>query len=278
MTATIHLVSSISRIEETLIEKALSSWARVTRVNPKTRVFKVKGETADAAVIRSISLYESIYTAAIYESSHVYTVNNSNTLLLAGDKILAYTTLAKAGLPMPETLYIPASNKEPTLNIDYPIVTKPPIGSWGRLVSKPRNPRELETILELRNNIPCTPQRNLIAQEYIQTHGDIRCITINNNLVGCIKRKPVKGDWRANIALGGHSTPLKPDPTIEETAVKAAEAVGGYFTSIDLFETRDRGILVNEVNGVPEFKGFLKATNKNPAETLSQELKQTLKK
>jgi glutamate--LysW ligase ArgX len=278
MALTIHLVSTLYRLEETLIEKALSNWARVVKVNPKNSVFRLKEGTADAAVIRPVSLYESIYTAAVYESTNVYTVNNSRSLMTAGDKLLTYAALTRSSVPIPRTIYVPASNHDPRINTEYPVVTKPPIGSWGRLVSKARNEEELHTLLELRNNIPCTIQRNLLVQEYIENHGDIRCIVINNKLAGCIKRKPVKGDWRANVALGGKTTQIKPTPTLEETAVKAAQTIGGYFLSIDLFETKNGETLVNEINGVPEFKGFLKATNKNPAETLSQELKETLKK
>ncbi|MEB3780885.1 MAG: lysine biosynthesis enzyme LysX, partial [Desulfurococcales archaeon] len=40
-----------------------------------------------------------------------------------------------------------------------------------------------------------------------------------------------------------------------ELAARAAEAVGGGLVSIDLLESQ-RGLLVNEVNGVPEFRGL----------------------
>ena len=278
MTVLIHLVSSISRMEESLIAEALSKWARIVTVNPRTSVFEVGEEYADAAVIRSISLYESIYTAAAYESNNVFTVNNSNSLVLAGDKMLAYSAMTRGGIPIPRTIYVPGSNDSPDIGMEYPAVSKPPVGSWGRLVSMVRNKAELNMILGLRNNMPCSIQRNLLVQEYIRTQGDIRCIVINGTLVGCMRRKPVKGDWRANIALGGRSEAFKPNPVIEEASLKAAGVIGGFFVSIDLFETEESRVLVNEVNGVPEFKGFLSATGVNPAEVLSSELRAALRK
>ncbi|MEB3755282.1 MAG: RimK family alpha-L-glutamate ligase [Desulfurococcales archaeon] len=278
MTILIHLVSSISRMEESLIAEALSKWARIVNVNPRTTVFEVGEGYADAAVIRSISLYESIYTAAAYESNNVFTVNNSNSLVLAGDKMLTYSAMTRGGIPIPRTVYVPGSNGNPDIGVEYPAVSKPPVGSWGRLVSMVRNKAELNMILGLRNNMPCSIQRNLLVQEYIRTYGDIRCIVINGTLVGCMRRKPVKGDWRANIALGGRSEAFKPNPVIEEASLKAAGVIGGFFVSIDLFETEDSRVLVNEVNGVPEFKGFLRATGVNPAEVLSAELRTALRK
>jgi len=278
LTVLIHLVSSISRMEESLIAEALSKWARIVTVNTRTSVFEVGEEYADAAVIRSISLYESIYAAAAYESNNVFTVNNSNSLVLAGDKMLTYSAMTRRGVPIPRTVYLPGSNGNPDIGVEYPAVSKPPVGSWGRLVSMVRNKAELSMILGLRNNMPCSIQRHLLVQEYIRTQGDIRCIVINGTLVGCMRRKPVKGDWRANIALGGRSKAFKPNPAIEEASLKAAGVIGGFFLSVDLFETDDSRVLVNEVNGVPEFKGFLRATGVNPAEVLSAELRTALRK
>ncbi|MEM1943232.1 MAG: hypothetical protein QXE52_03995, partial [Candidatus Caldarchaeum sp.] len=46
-----------------------------------------------------------------------------------------------------------------------------------------------------------------------------------------------------------------------EISLRAAKAVGGEFVSVDIFETVDGSYLVNEVNGVPEFKGLMRATS-----------------
>ncbi|MGI0155511.1 MAG: lysine biosynthesis protein LysX, partial [Thermoplasmata archaeon] len=48
-------------------------------------------------------------------------------------------------------------------------------------------------------------------------------------------------------------------PELRETALKAAEAVGGGVLAVDLMES-PRGLLVHEVNPTPEFKALTAAT------------------
>ncbi|MCX8201089.1 MAG: hypothetical protein N3H84_03180, partial [Candidatus Caldarchaeum sp.] len=68
------------------------------------------------------------------------------------------------------------------------------------------------------------------------------------------------GDWRTNVALGGEPVQAFLNDELVELSLKAAKSVGGEVVSIDVFETTDGSYLVNEVNGVPEFKGLMKAT------------------
>jgi len=50
------------------------------------------------------------------------------------------------------------------------------------------------------------------------------------------------------------------------------------FLSIDIFEHKENGYLVNEVNGVPEFKGFIRATGIRVEEILIGKILEKLRR
>ena len=266
------------RLEERLIEEALREWARLRLVRVDEQPLYYGEARADAAVVRPLSMYRALYSAAVYESSGAFTVNSSETIVYSGDKALAYSRLASHGIPIPRTLYASTPTAALKVEADETLVLKPPIGSWGRLVSRARNKDELEHQAVMRSLLPCATQRNTIIQEYIPNGGyDVRCIYIGGEVIGCIKRYKPAGEWRTNVALGGRVEKLPLNGELEELTIKTAEAVKGFFVSIDILESK-KGLLVNEVNGVPEFKGFLKATGKNPAIIISEKLKNGLRK
>ncbi len=275
MTMHVDLVVDVLRTEERLIQRALGAWARVRLVDVSAEPIEVGGKRVDAAVVRPISMYRAVYAAGSYEASRVFTVNSSEAIIYAGDKMLSYTRMRAFRVPVPRTYY--AATPEAALKagseLGYPVVVKSPVGSWGRLVSRARSPEKLEQIARLRSMLPCSQQRAMMVQEYLELGGsDIRCIVVYDSLVGCIVRRAGRGEWRSNVALGASVEPLEPDQELEDIVLRAARAIGGFFVSIDVFETKTRGYIVNEVNGVPEFKGFMRATGRNPAEELSKAL------
>jgi glutamate--LysW ligase ArgX len=252
----------------------------VVRVDVKKRPLRYGGQgAAEAAVIRPVSMYRAAYSAGAYEASRVFTVNTAETIMLSGDKALTYARLASRGIPIPPTLYAatPEAAAEAAEETGYPVVVKPAVGSWGRLVARASSREKLEQLAALRQALPCAPQKTMLIQPLVDTGGsDIRCIVVAGELLGCMKRTASRsGEWRSNVALGARVEPLRPSSEIEDLAARAADAVNGYFVSIDIFETPE-GPLVNEVNGVPEFKGFIRATGVDPAEALSAALRSTL--
>ncbi|KSW11604.1 hypothetical protein CF15_01885 [Pyrodictium occultum] len=277
----VALVVDVVRMEERMLLDVLRSRAETETVDAGSMPLEVGSNSFDAAVIRPISMYRAAYAAASFEAARVFTVNRSETIMLAGDKMLTYARLAAARVPTPRSFY--ASSPQAALKaaekLGYPVVIKAPLGSWGRLVSRVDNPVELEQLARLRQGLPCSQTRSMIVQEYLDTGGsDIRCIVMAGSLLGCIRRIAGSGEWRSNVALGARTEAYNADPALEDLVLRAAAAVKGFFVSIDVFETRERGYLVNEVNGVPEFKGFYRATGINPAVRLAEALIEELKR
>ncbi|MCE4599510.1 MAG: lysine biosynthesis protein LysX [Desulfurococcales archaeon] len=277
--AIVGLIYDHPRVEEKLIAKELRDKGfQVDMINVNRTPLYIGGASHyDAIIVRTISLYNGIYSAAVYESQGKWVINRSYTLITAGDKILTLSLLASNKVPVVDSMV--AVGREAALKaaeiIGYPLVDKPPIGSWGRLVSLVTNARHHEDIIEHRGILGAQFKTHLI-QRYIEPGGrDIRCIVVGETLTGCIERIAPKGEWRSNVALGAETKPRKIDGELEEISIKTARIIKGEFISIDILES-SQGYLVNEVNGIPEFKGFMKATNKNPATTLATWIKNKL--
>jgi glutathione synthase/RimK-type ligase-like ATP-grasp enzyme len=62
------------------------------------------------------------------------------------------------------------------------------------------------------------------------------------------------------VALGGKTVQRRLDQELVEVSIKCAEVVGGDFVAVDILVDRSGDYYVNELNGVPEFKGFMEAT------------------
>jgi len=66
-----------------------------------------------------------------------------------------------------------------------------------------------------------------------------------------------------NTARGARAENCPITPEIREISLAAAKAVGGGILAIDLLETRDGRLLVNEVNHTMEFRNSITTTGVN---------------
>lgn len=279
----IGLVVDVVRVEERLLLSALREKFRevkVIDVGSEALSISGNGNGFDLVVVRPISMLRALYIASIYEARGVPSINASETIMYSGDKVLSYTRLASHKLPLPRTML--AFSKEAALSaaskLGYPVVIKPPLGSWGRLVTRARTPQELSVFIAHREASRASHKRVVVMQEHVETRGrDIRCLVVDGDTLGCVERIAKNGEWRSNVALGAETRPYPVSEQLEDLVARAAHAVKGFFVSIDLFYTPS-GFLVNEVNAVPEFKGFMRATGINPARVVAERLYNHYKK
>ncbi len=279
----VALLYDIARVEEKLLLKALKALGvRVVAVHVRKHFFRLGGPMpAQVSLIRAISMHRALHAAALAEAAGSLTINSSLAIMLAGDKLLGAATLKRGGIEVPETFA--AFSMEGALDalgkVGYPGVLKPPIGGWGRLVTRVRDPEEARSVLEHREQLPSPLLRTYLVQEYLNTGGrDLRCLVLGDELLGCVERKAGNGEWRSNIALGAIAKPHAPDPELEDLALRAAGLLGLRFAGLDVFEDPERGYLVNEANAVPEFKGFSTATGIDVAGKLARHIKDLVKR
>ncbi len=214
----------------------------------------------DLALERSVSFSNAVSTAFAVESWGVKVLNPGTVIYLAGDKVATLSLLASHRVPVPETTVLSGSNRiNGSLPPGPPWVVKPVIGSWGRMVARARDLEELEQLLSYKEAARGLYSRIHLVQEYIEKPGrDIRVFTLGDRVVAAIYR--VSSHWITNTSRGARAEPAPVTGEIEDLALRAAEALGGGFLGVDLLEDPERGLLVNEVNAVPEFKNTVRVT------------------
>ena len=281
MASLIELIFDVPRLEEKLIIQELKNLdLELKLTNVKYEPLSWSDQAADLALVRTISMQRAAYSASMREALGVRTINSSQAILIAGDKIFTLSALKKAGIPFPESIVAfnsEAAEKAGEL-LGYPIVDKPPIGSWGRLVTLVKDSQSLRSIIEHRELYQSQLIKTHLIQKYISSgNRDLRVLVLGGEVLGGIRRVAAEADWRSNVARGGKAEPIKIDSELEELSLKAARVIGGEFIAIDVFEDDGR-YLVNEVNGVPEFKGFMMVTGVNVPRKLAEYVKNLIKK
>jgi [lysine-biosynthesis-protein LysW]--L-2-aminoadipate ligase len=148
--------------------------------------------------------------------------------------------------------FTPESALETIEEMGYPVVLKPVIGSWGRLLAKVNDRDSAEAILEHKAVLGSVQHSVFYIQEYIKKPGrDIRAVVVGDKVITAIYRK--SAHWITNTARGGEGELCPVTPELEEVSLKAAQAVGGGVLAVDVIEDPERGMLVNEVNHTMEF-------------------------
>ena len=171
-------------------------------------------------------------------------------------------------MPQPEArvAFTPESALDAIEELGYPVVLKPAVGSWGRLLSKINDRDAAETVLEHKSILGSYHHSIFFVQKYVTKGGrDIRGFVVGDECVAAIYR--TSAHWITNTARGGQATNCPVTPEIADLSLRAAEAVGGGVLAVDLFESAD-GLLVNEVNYTMEFRNSIDVTGVNIPERI----------
>jgi len=251
---------SRKRVEEKLITAALDArGVEWDRVDPRAVRFEVGAPGPgdyDAALIRCLSHTEAYYVTRWLEGAGIPCISPHKTVATCGDKYLTSAALVEAGIPSPRTLMAlsPEAALEAIETLGYPVVLKPLFGSWGRLLARVNDRDAAEALLEHKATLGGYQHNVVYIQEYIEKPGrDIRTMVVGDEVIYAIYRQ--SEHWITNTARGGAPTVCPLTDEIVHWSREATKAVGGGMVSVDLFETLDGRILVNEVNHAPEFHG-----------------------
>ncbi|RLG99997.1 lysine biosynthesis protein LysX [Candidatus Bathyarchaeota archaeon] len=272
MTIEIGLVYDRIRWEEKQLLKAAQDReikvkmvdSRKESVNLLSNYEEIRETFGDPVLQRCISYFRGLHLTAILESKGVRVVNSFDVSLKCGNKLFTTLTLSKAGVPVPETMAaFTMDGVFKALNdLGYPAVLKPVVGSWGRLMAILKDKETTQAIIELREKINNALLQIYYVQKWVdRPPRDIRVMVVGDEVVVASYRYSPVDDWRTNVARGGKSEVCPITPELEEVALKAAEAVGGGVLAVDCMESREKGLLVHEVNNTVEFRGLASTTN-----------------
>ena len=217
-------------------------------------------EGVSAAVERLVSQSKGLAVSRYLTSLGIPVVNRPEVIEVCGDKWATSCALEAHGVPQPKTAL--ATDSEEALKLieamGYPVVMKPVVGSWGRLLSKINDRDAAEAILEHKEVLGGYQHQLYYIQELVDKGGrDIRAFVVGEECIAAIYR--TSEHWITNTARGGRASNCPVTPEIADVAVRAAKAVGGGVVAIDLFES-EGGLLVNEVNHTMEFKNSVSTT------------------
>ncbi len=208
----------------------------------------------DAVLERSISFARGLYALRVLNAWGVPTVNTAAVAETCGDKLATSAALARAGVPQPRTVaaYTVESALDAIEKMGYPVVIKPVVGSWGRLLAKINDRDAAEAILEHKTTLGSYQHSIFYIQEYIAKPGrDIRAFVVGDQTICAIYRK--SEHWITNTARGGQGEVCPVTSELADICGRAAQALGGGVLAVDVIEDPERGLLVNEVNHTMEF-------------------------
>ena len=260
----VGFLHSVLRRDEKMLLEAFGrrSGIEVVMTDDRLLTFEL-GRTrreVDVVLERCINHSRALHAIRLYESAGVRCVNTGDVARICGDKLLTSIALAEAGVPQPEVrvAFTEASALEAIEAMGYPVVLKPAIGSWGRLLSKVNDRDAAESILEHKTVLGSYHHSIFYIQKYVEKRGrDIRGFVVGDECIAAIYR--TSAHWITNTARGGVATNCPVGPELADLAVRAARAVGGGVVAIDVFES-DTGLMANEVNYTMEFKNSVDVT------------------
>ncbi len=226
----------------------------------------------DIAFERCISLSQGLNAVRILENNDIICINNSQVIDNCGDKLQTSLMMNKYKIPQPD---VAIAHSIPTAldiieKMGYPIVIKPVVGSWGRLLAKINDREAAEAILEHKSTLGHYQHKIFYIQEYIEKKGrDIRSFVIGDQCIAAIYR--TSAHWITNTSKGGMASNCIVDEELADISVRAANAINNgkndSIVAIDVMET-DQGYIVNEVNATMEFRNSITTTGVNIPELM----------
>lgn len=262
----IGMLYSRVRVEEKLLFDALDARKiDYDRIDDRDVEFDLQnpGHWRDYDVIleRCINHSRALYALKILNDWGIPTVNTAYVADVCGNKLVTSSALVRDGIPTTriKVAFTPESAIKAIEEFGYPVVLKPAVGSWGRLLSKINDREAAEAVLEHKEVLGSYHHSIFYIQEYVRKPGrDIRAFVIGDQTIAAIYR--TAEHWITNTARGGQASNCPVTPELNRICVAASRAVGGGITGVDVMEDPERGYLVNEVNYTIEFRNSIATT------------------
>jgi len=259
--------------EKELYEKAIKLGHKSKMIDAKTLAISTHNGTAyydfgNIVLQRCVSHYRGLYLTACLEFLDSKVINTYSTAEICGNKLLTSLYLSKNKIPTPRTHFAfgPEVAGDIADKLGYPVVLKPIVGSWGRMVVPVKDKDVMESMIEMREEMPNPLSKIYYIQDYVnRPPRDIRTIVVGDRIVTAIYRYSAEGEWRTNIARGGKAELCPITKELEDICIGASKAVGEGILGVDLMEDEKEGLVVHEVNNTVEFKGAASVSEKDIA-------------
>lgn len=224
---------------------------------------------------------KDIRLAKLMEQKGARLYNPAEAIALCDDKTLTYIAL-NGLIAMPRTLLCPMTYgrlgygemtflEEAADELGLPFIIKEGYGSYGNQVYLVQS---LDDARALLTRIGAGP---ILFQQFIgESAGrDLRVYVVNGRVVAAMQRVNRRGDFRANIADGGHGEKYTLLQEEETMALEACRLLRLDFAGVDMLFSKT-GPLLCEVNSNAHFEALKQVTGVNPADAIVDMIKESL--
>ena len=267
------LYSRIRKEEKLLIECFQRRDVDLELIDVRAAVFNLHQmdywHTFDVFLERCISYSQSQTIMEIFENWAIPCINTAHVGRVCGDKKNTSLALIRSNVPTPQVriALTPDSALSAIEELGYPVVLKPVIGSWGKLLALIKSKEAAEAVLEHKATLGSVQHSIFYVQEYIEKGGfDIRTFVVGDETICGITR--ASEHWITNTARGGQAANCPITPEIDQLSRAAAKAVGGGIVAVDIMQDQTGKLWVNEVNHTMEFKNSIEPTGVNIPEKI----------
>jgi ribosomal protein S6--L-glutamate ligase len=215
------------------------------------------------AVIPRIGASQTFYGTAVvrqFEMTGAFTLNESQAIARARDKLRCLQLLSRRGIGLPVTGFAHSTKDvEGVIKLvgGAPLVVKLLEGTQGIGVVLAETNQAAESVIEAFRGLDA----NILVQEFIKEAGgaDIRAFIVGGKVVAAMERRAAPGEFRSNLHRGGSAAKIRITPEERSTAVRSAKAMGLRMCGVDLLRS-NHGPVVMEVNSSPGLEGIERAT------------------
>jgi len=193
-------------------------------------------------------------------------INHPSAIEKAVDKYYALTILNENGISIPRTVITESVSEalKAFKAFGGEAIVKPIFGSRGIGAAKISDTDVAERVFRTLRFY-----RHVIYVQEFVPHGkrDMRIFVIGGRAVAAMYR--VAESWKTNVSQGAASVKADLVAETEKLALDAASAIGCEIAGVDIMES-DAGLLVNEVNSQPGWRGLQSTTKVSIADQIAQ--------
>ena len=189
-------------------------------------------------------------------------LNGREAVLISRNKAGVLARLERAGLPVPDSVFVSNPVSEGELRsvferFEPPVVVKPNSTTRGAGVTKVHDFDSFLGVcdyLSLVHDYRATGDKSFLVQEYLPDAVDYRVMVLEGEYVGAVERRLPEGrnegQWKHNVHRGAKASGVDLPVEWRELAQSVADELGIPFLGVDLLVTDDR-VVVSETNARP---------------------------
>jgi gamma-F420-2:alpha-L-glutamate ligase len=231
-------------------------------------ILSVKKESVslpDFAIVRTI---EPLLNKQL-EDLGITVFNSSRVSQICNDKAKTHQYLARANIPMVDTMFVPA-NLLTDVPFDYPVVIKSVNGRSGKDVFMVENDARRDDVMSQLAG------KDLIIQKVADQPGkDLRVFVVENEIIGAVLRES-KTQFKANYSLGGNVTFYHLNEKEKTLVQKIISKFEFGMVGIDFLFNQNGDLLLNEIEDIVGSRSLSVTSDINILEKYTTYIRSTL--